>query len=426
MLTRLNTCVLLGFLLAAAARDTAADEIRSQVEELFANSNKVSPSALDAAREQFTAIQADGANRQLVDYAFALVLIEQQKLDQAGAQLDKLLRVSPKSLPFRRSRTWVQLVRKEHQAALVNLENLAGRLPNAKHAKVTADHRETARFIGSSLSFLESPAAPARLQNLVDASKERILNGWGSAFRAEFDAGHAATAAQFAQLNSEVSGAKEEIAKIQSDAIKTQGEQLESQQSAMEEARETLQSAAEEKQKKAQREAEGLHAQYSELRGEFAEIQSLALPIETQIAAAHAEVQSLIKTVKLDDGTIETVYTDPIRARVLEGFILQLDARLGPLRAQTANINARAALVQGQYNGLVRQYNLQMQQIAGEGKSLASNQNKLDRMQKHHARSKPTGNSTKTRTLSSRLTNFTTYEPFPLAQEKARVLAALQ
>jgi DNA repair exonuclease SbcCD ATPase subunit len=370
-------------------------------------------------------MQAEGKDRQLVDYAFALVLIEQQKLDEATTQLDKLLKVSPSALPYQRSRLWLQLVRKNYPAALVNMEALSRRLAPAGNAKSTTDDREAARFLGSAIAFLEGPAASPRTSKLVVQSKEKIRKTLSEPLREEFDAGSETTSEQFAKLSADITSAKDELTKLQTEAIKTQGEHLESEQTDIDDAKQALQATADKQQEKAQADAEALWAQHEELLGTLSNLQAGAIAQETRIATADAEIQSLTQTVQRDNGTTETVYTDPARVAALQGLIVRLDAQLRTLQSQVANVNARAVQVQNQYNRLVQRFNLQMQRLAGEGKQLASDQKKLDRMQKNLARAKPSGSSPKTRTLSSRLSNFTTYEPFPMAQEKARVLAAV-
>ena len=167
--------VLTSALVLVFSTQVLAAELRSQVELLFANSSKVAPSILDAAREQRSAINVTGNEKKLVDYAFSLVLIQQQKLQEATQLLGELAKTSGSSLPIQRSLIWTQLVRKEYPQALVGIESLAGGLAGDKTTTPTAEDRETARFIGVAIAYLEGPAASAQLERPLADTKARVL-----------------------------------------------------------------------------------------------------------------------------------------------------------------------------------------------------------------------------------------------------------
>lgn len=401
-----------------------AEATRKQVEELFARSSKAAPSSLAAAREYYESITSEDARSPLADYAFALVLLEQHKPQEAAESLSELLKKSPNARPAQQTLAWVQLVRKDYEEALLGLESLAKYLASVK--TITTDHRDTARFLGSALGFLSGPATSPRLEKRVKESRDRILEQLGKSLRPEFDAGFSATMEQFAKLRGDTATAKEEISRIQADAIKAQSEQLDSEKTALTDKQKELDAKAEQRKEEAQAEIDAMNEKVSELQEQYSAVMARGAPLQAQINAAQAEISALTQLVQQDDGSSTIVYRDPDRVRFLERLIAQLQIQLAPMQAELNAINFRVADLRNKYGALLRQNNIDLQKMFGEGQKLARNQTRLERMEKQHAKAKATGSSTKTRTLSAKMTTFSTYEPFPMAREKDRVLRALK
>lgn len=408
------------------ARPVLGEASRAEVESLFAAATKVSASSLAAARDVYEQIDRGGRRGPLSDYAFALVLMEQQQWKEAAGLLETLAKSAPKALPPRRALIWVQLARKDYQTALVGLEALAAALPASKEAALTTDQREAAQFVGAGIAFLKGPAASARIDKLVKAASDRINERLNPQLRPDLEAGSAATNEQFQKLQTATASAKDEAAAQQADAIAAEKEQLNEAQTAVEDARSELEARADQRKQKTEADLDQVNAQLSELREDHSRVIAAGAPFQAQINAAQAEIAGLTQTVQQPDGSTTIEYIDPARVHYLEHAIGGLQARLAPLQAELNAINFRVEGLRNQYGALLRQHNVDLNRMFGEGQQLAKSKSRLDRMEKNNARAKVTGRSTRTRVLSAKAATFSTYEPFPMASEKQRVLDLLK
>jgi hypothetical protein len=400
-----------------------AEATRAEVEALFAASPKVAASSLAAARTAYGKIDDPGP---LANFAFALVLIEQQQWQEASQLLTTLTRTSPKAIAPRRTLIWVQLARKDYQTALGGLESLVSAIPAAKDARLTTDQRQAAAFAGSAIAFLEGPASAARLDRLVSAATDRILEKLNPELRSDFDEGRIATRDQFQKLQTDTATAKDEVAAQQADAVASEKERLNEAQSAVDDAQSELETRADRRKQQTQSEVDALNEQFDELRGDQSRVLAAGAPLQMQIQSAQAEITGLTQVVDQPDGSTTIEYLDPGRVRYLEQVIGSLQVRLAPLQAELNGINMRIEGLRNKHGAVLRQHNIDLRQMSGEGQQLAKSRSRLDRMEKNNARAKITGNSTRTRVLSARTTTFSTYEPFPMASEKQRVLDLLR
>lgn len=400
-----------------------AEATSEQVRALFALSTKVTPSAMKAAREHYEKLTIDG-HGPLVDYAFALVLIAQHQLEEAGQLLSALVKATPASAAPRRTLIWVQISRKDYAAALVEMEALAAIL--ARQKTITTDTREGARFLGTSIGFLSGPASSPKIARLVADARKQIIGELGKSLQPEFDNGFLSAGELFASLQNEATTAKEEVTQIQAEAIKSQTEQFEGEKAAIDEARQDLEAKADARQQETQAELDALNEKLSELQTQYSDVMARGAPLQAQISAAQAEISALTQLVQQEDGSQVMVYRDPDRARFLERLISQLQIQLAPLQAELNAINFRVADLRNKNAALLRRHNIDLQKMFGEGQKLAKSQTRLERIGKATSKAKATGESTRTRTISARMTTFGTYEPFPMEKEKDRVLRALK
>lgn len=400
-----------------------AEATSEQVRALFARSTKVTPSAMRAAREHYDKLTIDG-NGPLVDYAFALVLIEQHQLQEAGQLLAALVKATPGSAPPRRTLIWVQMARKDYAAALLEMETLAAIL--ARQKTITTDTREGARFLGTAIGFLSGPASSPKIVRMVADARNQVAEKLGKALQPEFDNGFLLAGELFASLQNETAAAKEEATQIQAEAIRSQTEQVEGEKAAIDEARQDLEAKADARKQETQAELDALNEKLSELQKQYSDVMARGAPLQAQISAAQAEISALTQLVQQEDGSQVIVYRDPDRARFLERLIAQLQIQLAPMQAELNAINFRVADLRNKNAVLLRQHNIDLQKMFGEGQKLAKSQTRLERIEKATSKAKATGESTRTRTLSARMTTFGTYEPFPMEKEKDRVLRALK
>jgi hypothetical protein len=425
MISRVGA-VLIFAVFVASGELALAEDLRGQVEGLFAKSNKVSPSALDAARKHYSEIQATGKSKRLVDYAFALVLIEQQKFEEASAALTELLKFMPDVQPFSRSSIWTQMVRRQYPEALFASEAIAKTLAGAEPGKATVEQHETARFLGVVIAFLEGPAATPKLEQPTADAKQAIFDSLNTELVTDFNRGFTATSDAFEKIRTSAATAKEELAKIQEEANRAQAEQIASEKESLEKSKEAVDEKTAKREQETEEEIASLRKKVESLQNQFTAAMILAAPLQARITQAEEEMRGLTQLVENADGTVSTTITNLSRKNTLEQFIGQLRAQLAPVQAQIMAINAQAMALQNKYGRLLRQHNIDLQKLTGKEQELAKQKKKLERIEKSQAKAKPSGTNVRTRALVARMTTFSTYEPFPFVREKGRVIQALK
>lgn len=426
MLTRVIGRISFYLLFVAFCQGAFADDLRRQVEDLFAKSNKVSTSALQAAREHYSQIQATGKSKRLVDYAFALVLIEQQKFEEASQAMYELLKTTPDVLPFCRTSIWTQMVRKEYLEVLVAAESIAKTMSHSAADEVTSEQHETARFLGVVVAYLEGPAASPRLERQTADAKQAIREALPLELVADFDNAFTATTETYEKMRDSATEAKEELSKIQAEAIRAQAEQIAKEKESLDKSKQANDEKAEKREKETEDEVANLRKKVENLQNEFTAAMILAAPLQARITQAQEALSDTTQLAEQSDGSYVPVVTNIRRKQDLEQLLALLRAQLAPIQAQIMAINARAMALQNKYGTLLRQHNIDLQKLTGKEQELERQKAKLARIEKVQSKVKPGLANAKTRSLTARMGTFSTYEPFPLVREKGRVIQALK
>jgi chromosome segregation ATPase len=321
----------------------------------------------------------------------------------------ELANSSGSSLPIQRSLLWTQLVRKEYSQVLSGCERLADVLAKQGAKPATADARETAHFLGTVMAFLTGPASQPNLERALTDTKKRVLESLSPELASGYEEGYAAGNKTFAALQEELLKAKQEAERIQSEAKQTQSEQLAEQKGAIDKNKQSLDEKASKREQDTKDQAAELKAKVAELQQQYTNLMLQATPLQTQIVSAQAEIRGLTQTVRNEDGSVDTVVTDPRRVQFLEGVISRSQIQLVPLQSQIAAINVRANDLQNKYGSLMQQYKIDLNKLLGEEKQLAKSQTKLERIEKLQARNAASGSNAKTRLLAVRVGMFSSY-----------------
>jgi hypothetical protein len=148
-----------GVLVASAADPAAATLALLEV------GWKASPTAFDAAREQYDKLQA-GAPRDLrLSYAMTLIAIRHHKAREASQFIDAALASKPGNLHLRKVKLWLHVLNKDYKQALAEMPTIAkdvsatapamGTAHNDKSSQLLEEH---AQLLGTLLAFMQGPA----------------------------------------------------------------------------------------------------------------------------------------------------------------------------------------------------------------------------------------------------------------------------
>jgi hypothetical protein len=418
--------------IVAAAPSARAAGLKAGVATLLETGAKRTPSAVAEGRALYGELKRVEERNTRLDYAYAVVLLDQRRhpdaIDLLSGYLDET-----RDLRAWQVKIWAQLQARQYAAALESAEALADQLPQTPDGP-RADDLVITEFLGTVFGYLQLARPPGVDVGRLAEAKNRLLARLGDPYLAALDRGHQRASNKLAQLNQD-DEARQQRAKSQS------RERQLRDQSAADEHRDL--SAAErawvrrnnEQMKDAQHKLSVLQAQMSSLEKD-------RIQLNTRIVAAQTMIDNLVRP-PIQVRRAESVVTNRTGAprqgnlylgeRVTSTFAIAnedylraqaMSAALAALRRQAFDIDRKMLELRSQAAQLDDQGQAASQAIA-ESQEVAADADKraqalerrLDRERSKAAKAQRAAKP-KPRTIP-----FSDFVPFPYEQEKARVLA---
>jgi hypothetical protein len=380
---------------------TAAD---SQSEELFSATGR-QPSTL---------------------YAVALVQMKQRRYAEAGKLIDEILARDKDHLAAWRAKVWLLTVLKNYDAALAAADSLSQLLP--KEAASTAEEEARLQihvaFLGRFFGFLGGPAqASVNIDGRKEAEKG-VTGRLSEERRAVFEEARDRVLQKFIELTDAKESSKDK-AKEQADAQrkKTLAEIAEQREADQERGKE-LEAKVDKFKKEHEKEIEAIRKADSPLLARFTSLSSQATSINSQLINIDLQIVSVQAQLSLtrDQNLKQLLFLELNRLGVLEATT----------RAELFSVNRQAAGVQQQRSDLaVRQQRADAELAAKIGRideelnAIAKKERRADIAEKRAVKTGPSIPASAL-SLSAQAAALITYDPFPLEQEKSRLLATLK
>lgn len=359
-------------------------------------------------------------------YAAALVQIKQRRYAEASKLVDEVLARDEENLPAWRAKVWLLTVLKNYEAAMVAADSLSKLL--SKEETTLADEETRQRiyvaFLGRVYGFL---GGPAQANVNIDGRKESekaVVSRLSENRLAAFEEARDGVLQKFVELTD----AKETVkgkAKDQADADreKTLAEIAEQRDVNKEKVKE-LQAKVEKAKQEYQKEAET--------------VQKADAPLQTRLDALSTQATSVRMQLFSIDSQIAVVQAQLAATRdqnlrnILFLELNRLSTLEGTTQAELLNFSRQAASVQQQRSSLAvrlqradAELSGKLGQIDDELNSIAKKERRAEVAEKRAVKAGPTTPQSAL-SLAAQAAALTTYEPFPLEQEKSRLLATLK
>jgi hypothetical protein len=419
----LAACLILPLAQRASADEAAANAALAQMLDDGWGTNAAFRTAGNKQRD--AAFAAAGYSPQAL-YAVAVMYIKQGRYAEAQKLIDEHLSRDDASLVGQRARVWLSAILKNYSGAMISAEQLATSLPAASPEDKDADEaqRECIAFLGRIYGFLGGPAAGNVKLDERKTSERKVLATLSTERRALFEEARDGVLQKHLELIDE----KDATA----DAAKEAAEDAKAK---------TLDEIAKEREERAARlkELQGRSDKLKgELRDELAQIAKEDRPLVNELAGLERRAASINRELFSVQSQISSVQAilDREENPNRRGFLLaELDRLLvfgSRLDGDLAALNRLAAGVQSQRAALAARQQKAQQDIGGqikrindEGNDLTKREKRAAAIEKRTERSTP---STPASALALRATAsaLATYDPFPLEQEKARILKSLK
>jgi len=406
---------------AAAFDPAAGSEIRKLLEIGWQTSVKSRP---EADQQYASSVRAGGGFSG--DYAYFLVLLHQKRYTDAVKHAEQMTKTFDKDAYAWRGHMWVATLTKNPQAALTSSEKLAAVL-KADYADPEKGTmvRENVEFLGRMYGYYGGPAGEQMKQEERKAAEKQVLETLPADLRPSFEEARDAVMAQFLGLANHKADEKEKaIAEGEAEKQKTL-EDVEKQQEKIEGRRTELKDDVARADADLKQEIDGLQKQDIPLQTQLVRLQTQYAQIEANLATVATQIaiiQQQLNNTK-----------DPNARSILQQEIIAIDLsairvrnNLAAVQQQINIVASQRAVIAGKANAAQQKYNAQIGQankVASDLDKAAKKAENVERITK----GKPiTGNVTKVTAIDAQANAIGTYQPFPLEQEKLRLLESLK
>ncbi len=393
------------------------------VDRLFDVGWQRSVQAARAAQDEYDRLKIRHPADPRIDFAFALIQLQQLRYSEAAAALSKVLTADKQNLAAWKLKTWVSAITKDYDAAFVEMKQIAALISRkgVSSAEQTAAD-DAAAFLGSLCGYFEGPGAAQVNATLLSNSRRDIVRQLSSSQAAAFEQARAEVLKQFheaSQTSQQSRTAAEEEAAAEKER---QLAQLAGQIDSAEQAVSAAQSRHDQVQSEVNGELKEIRAQQQSLMADRRRLDLEAVSLRREITVIDTRIAELLRLADAEDDQGR-------RQRYLnEAARWQVSRQRG--LARLAELDRSAAVIAAEGQSLARQADAAQSRLQQQAKALAAAQQTALRLRQQAGRlsgQRVTGGTAQVLDLERRRGALTNYVPLPvsLEEEKRRLLGGL-
>ncbi len=398
-------------------------DVRAVVERLFDVGWDSSFSARDALDREFNGLSPVAQMEPRIQYAHALTLIKQGRQREAKDVVDALVKTYEESITPLKTRIWLAVLINEHGPALADMEKLGVLL--SKLPKATAERDEylaAARTLGLLFGYLEGPCGETVPATTRTGHQKRIQEHLDGPLEDAFREGQRGAILAYLDLQRQYE-AKEEEAKKESERVRAdEKKRIEAERVQLGEQRKQIKENVARRRDELQSELDSLAASESPLVQEQAAADRIR-------DAALRELTDVVDDIDFLARRLARERDPVIRAR-LRREIRRLEQIADEYRVDVLEAERQIALAQSEIDGLRRRgaqmrssMSDQLDRAERDIRNIEKREKRLDADEKKLA--KPILDTRPLLPLERKMESLGTYSPFPLEEEKRRLLDSL-
>lgn len=406
---------------------------RVTIAELLSVGWETKPQSRESADQLYQHfLEQNPGNRQVL-YAFALVKMQQGRYSDAAKLLEPYLATYKNDLAAWRAKAWISMLTKNYTASLAELDKLSQLLEEQANAAVKDEddgrkrdeqQQEYIRFLGRMVGYLRGPRNGAVSVATLDAAQRKITARLDETHKPLFDEGLASVTDAFAVFATSKDDAQaQEVAT----AEKTKRETLENiEKEAVDIAsrREQLKASSDKIQSESRAATDTYNKADAPLVSELTRLNAQAALLDRDLNNINTDIILLRRQADRE--------RDPVLRDRLLRDISRLQLVASRIDSDYSAVQASANAVQGQRAALLARHQQTQAAFASallraekEFKGLDTKLKRAD-AEKAQLKKPATGNTGKVIAMSKQAEALTTYEEFPLEQEKQRILDGLK
>jgi hypothetical protein len=387
------TLVCLALHLVADA--AAGADLHPRLVKLFELGEQSTSTAVAAARKQYGELKRLAPKDPRIDYAYAIVLVNQHKYAEALPLAARYLESDNPRLAAHGVKMWAQIVLHQDAEALEEAVRVSRRIEESM-PKLPADEvTAIARVLGTSVGFLERLRSNSFGEAQTD-SKEEIVQRLGSELAAVYSEADAKVGQQLGELMARRKSEMKKTADARQERQKQAASDLDQEKSEIAAHQQTIQA-----------ETKRLAAVQAEINGILAQIgvfQSRLAPIDQRIASLRRQLNEEKKKSDNNYNTIANLQNDIDREH----------QRASPIRLEIAKLQPRLNTL-----GV----DLQQSAVIVDAENARNRQARKRATVVERRISKQAGNATAQPDRAvGKAAAFSTYADFPYGQERDCIL----
>ncbi len=372
-----------------------------------------------AAKAQYEQLKRVDPKDRRIDYAYALVLVNQHKYHDAIPLLSRYLESGKGELNAYSIKMWAQIQDRRYADVLDQASALSQRFPKDAGAAPRADYLDAARFLGTVFGYLELARPAAIDSQLKTARKNEILTRLGERYSKSFDEGRNAVAERLAELQGQREAEQEKsVAAIEKkkDQIK---DELQKDRQKISDREEKAQTSSEQL-RDATRELSVVQQQLGSLNGDRTRLGIQIITLQAQLTQILGPLNFVV-TPNSNGGLTANGVTPAnptiatyAQARAASLALAALNKQAFDMDRKILALKSRAAELSGTGEQQAATIEKSEQDVEQAEKHAKAIERRL-----HRETPRPTSRAG---VLTGKMTLLSTYAPFPYEQEKKRVL----
>ena len=436
------------------ASDDRPETIHDGIARLFQIGDPVSLRATDDATSYFETLDKAMAADWRAKYAFVLVLAHQRKYHDALSRIDMLVNERPKDVDLLRTRIWLQIVLRKHQAALADISRLAMQLPGDQTDPIESQRAaDLAEFSGRMMAFLEGPVGGKIKPALVLREKNKLIQQMPESLRAAFDRGLEEVLAIHRELEDEIKEAKAALETGERQSLEKERSALQNELAEKQADRDKLEKRSESSSKRADDKLSDVNSRGRSVESQLSSLQATAAPLVAQMedawrqgdalraeaAIAYSQAQQLnaqaadlerqgnraeAARLRREAAQMSSIAAQSSRGAMLaNNSAARLQSRLLPLQSQAMQLTGQRDALLGERASLLDRADREQQQLDDKAEELEQDTAKLKKRVAAATKKQPAKSNARLRVLNSQKESISTYEEFPFELERDRLLA---
>ena len=410
----------------ATAVPAVADDLKAELATLLEVGWDSSVKAYQAADKQGDLLAESFPAETRIPYAMAVVAIKHRRYAAALEHIDEMLELKPNLWLGQRTRLWLLVVLRQNEAGLEQAAILCEQL--ASDTKLDATQREQrARWVGRIFAYISAPTGDELAPEMIRRYEERILATFDPATTKAFDAGRDSLVSAFTDRKFEHQQVKEKEKEL--------GEQQKIERAvALKDEKTQTADAAGSIEDQAKAFQEQLHVNLSDIDELIAKKQSDLGAVQRDAAVVYNTLSQL--SVNIDAIRLQLDATPPKDVLEQNRLILilrswEIDyarqaAIYNPLAIQVQSLQGDLRALNNERQQMIAQFDAEMKKLGRTLTNLQKRTLRIELDERKLSKTSPTGNTPRARAKDLVLSALTTYEPFPVEQEKQTILRSLK